>query len=179
MINFYLSAFESKTHYEILSHRPDTLQQAFKIAATIENNRKVAGKIAKRDDPKLYNPRILKKHDLTQIMDMLKDIKGKQNLNEKPPYKNNKQMNFNRPKLHDMPYNTNWKDGKLVKPNLSKETPDPLKRANNFVGDFPWCEVCNLPHDENQCMIAQGLTEDWHQEEECEPIVNDMSSDPM
>ncbi|XP_059075173.1 uncharacterized protein LOC131875156 [Cryptomeria japonica] len=67
-------AGECKTHYEILYHRHDTLQQAFNIAATIENNRKVAGKIAKRDDPKLYNPRVPKKDNLTQIMDMHKDI---------------------------------------------------------------------------------------------------------
>ncbi|XP_059075171.1 uncharacterized protein LOC131875154 [Cryptomeria japonica] len=144
-----------------------------------KKNRKVSGKLAKRDDPKLYNTRIPKKDYLTQIMDMLKDIKGKQNLNEKPPYRNNKQMNFKRPRLHDMPYNTNWKDGKLVKPNPSKETPDPLKRENKFVGDFLWCEVCNLPHDENKCMIAQGLAEDWHQEEECEPTTNVLSLDTM
>ncbi|XP_059067603.1 uncharacterized protein LOC131858388 [Cryptomeria japonica] len=43
--------------------------------ATIENNRKVAGKVSKRDDPKLYKSRVPKKDELTQIMDMLKDLK--------------------------------------------------------------------------------------------------------
>lgn len=107
LINFYLSSFDSKTCYEILSHKPDTLQQAFKIAATIENNKKVVGKVAKRDDPKLYNSRVPKRDEHTQIMDILKNLKGKQNPNEKPPYRNNKKMNYNRPRLHDMPYNTN------------------------------------------------------------------------
>ncbi|XP_057851725.1 uncharacterized protein LOC131061889 [Cryptomeria japonica] len=37
---------------------------------------KVAGKVAKRDDPKLYNSRVYRKDDLTKIMDMLKDLKG-------------------------------------------------------------------------------------------------------
>lgn len=79
-------------------------------------------------------------------MDMLKDLKGKQNPNENPPYRNNKQMNYNRSRLHDIPYNTNWKDGKPMKPNISKETPDPLKKTTNFVDEYPWCDVCNLPH---------------------------------
>ncbi|XP_059066220.1 uncharacterized protein LOC131857562 [Cryptomeria japonica] len=69
-------AGEYKTHYEILSHRPNTLQRAFKIVVTIDNNRKVVGKVAKRDDPKLYNSRVPRKDDLTQIMDMLKDLKA-------------------------------------------------------------------------------------------------------
>lgn len=47
LIDFYLNAFDSKTHYEIGSHRPTTLQQAFKIATTIENNQKVVGKVKK------------------------------------------------------------------------------------------------------------------------------------
>ncbi|XP_059066377.1 uncharacterized protein LOC131028606 [Cryptomeria japonica] len=76
---------KSKIHYEILSHKPTTLQQAFKIATTIENNRKATGKIGKRDDPKLYNPRAAKKDEFNQIMDMLKDMKSKKIHNEKPP----------------------------------------------------------------------------------------------
>ncbi|XP_059070561.1 uncharacterized protein LOC131860200 [Cryptomeria japonica] len=54
-----------KTHYEILCHRPNSLQQAFKTAATIEINRKVVEKVSKRDDPKLYNSRVPKKDELT------------------------------------------------------------------------------------------------------------------
>ncbi|XP_059066216.1 uncharacterized protein LOC131857558 [Cryptomeria japonica] len=65
---------ESKTHYEIFSHRPNTLQQSFKMVVTIESNRKVAGKVARRDDPKLYNSKVPRKDDLTQIMDMLKNL---------------------------------------------------------------------------------------------------------
>ncbi|XP_059070602.1 uncharacterized protein LOC131860239 [Cryptomeria japonica] len=80
------SAFDSKTHYEILSHKPTTLQQAFKTSTTIENNRKAIGIIGKRDDPKLYNPRATKKDKFSQIMDMLKVMNGKQNHNEKPPH---------------------------------------------------------------------------------------------
>ncbi|XP_059070565.1 uncharacterized protein LOC131860203 [Cryptomeria japonica] len=132
--------------------------QAFKTTNTIENNRKVTGRICKRDDPKLYNPRTTKKDEFGQIMDMLKDMKGKQNHNEKlPPYRSNKPISHNRPRLHGMPYNTKWKDGKPVNANLSKETLDPLKKVNNFVEEYPWCEVCNLPHVAEQCMIAQGF----------------------
>ncbi|XP_059076497.1 uncharacterized protein LOC131875828 [Cryptomeria japonica] len=175
---FYLSAFDKKIHYEILSNRPDTLQQAFKTTANIENNSKVAGKVAKRDDPKLHNPKNPKKDDLTQIMDILKDLKGKKNPNERPPYRNNKQMNYNRPRLRDMPYNTNWKDGKPVKPNTNKETPDPLKKVTNFVEEYPWCDVCNLPHATEQCMIAQGLIEKENENEDYEPTMNALSSEP-
>ncbi|XP_059066389.1 uncharacterized protein LOC131067837 [Cryptomeria japonica] len=99
---------ESKAHYEILSHRPMTLEQAFKTSTSIENNRKYVGRIGKRDDEKLYNPRATKKDELSQIMDMLKDMKGNQNRNEKPPpYRSKNPMNYSRPRLHDMPYNTN------------------------------------------------------------------------
>lgn len=63
---------------------------------------------------------------------MLKDMKGRQNRNDRPPaYKNDK------PRLHDMPYNTNWKYGKPEKPNQNKETPDTLKKGNHLVEDFP------------------------------------------
>ncbi|XP_059064738.1 uncharacterized protein LOC131856819 [Cryptomeria japonica] len=146
---------ESKNHYDILSHKPTTLQQAFKIATTIENNRKATGRIGKRDDPKLYNPRATKKDEFSHIIDMLKDIKGNKNHNEKlPPYRSNKPISYNRPRLHDMPYNTNWKVINPVNANLNKETLDPLKKVNNFVEEYPWCEVCNLPHLAEQCMIA-------------------------
>lgn len=112
-------------------------------------------------------------------MDMLKDMKGKQNHNEKPPpYRSNKPMNYNRPRLHNMPYNTNWKDGKPVNANLRKETIDPLKKVNNFVEEYPWCEVCNLPHVAEQCMIAQGFVEEKDHEDEYEPTVNVISLDP-
>ncbi|XP_059070571.1 uncharacterized protein LOC131860207 [Cryptomeria japonica] len=49
--------------------------KAFKTTNTIENNRKAAGRICKRDDPKLYNLRTTKKDEFGQVMDMLKDMK--------------------------------------------------------------------------------------------------------
>lgn len=88
-------------------------------------------------------------------------------------------MNYNRPILHDMPYNTNWKDGKPVNASLNKETHDPLKKVNNFVEEYPWCEVYNLPHVAEQCMIAQGFVEEKDHEDEYEPIVNALSSNPF
>ncbi|XP_059076677.1 uncharacterized protein LOC131875953 [Cryptomeria japonica] len=177
------SVFEfnkSKTHYEILSHKPATLQQAYKAASTIENNRKAVGRVGKREDPNLYNPRAPKRDDFGQIMDMLKGLKDKQNQNEKSQsYRNNRPTNFNRPRLHDMPYNTSWKDGKLVKPSINKETPDPLKMANNLVEDFPWCNVCNLSHSEEKCMIALSSNENQPEEDEYQPTINVLSSEPM
>ncbi|XP_059070895.1 uncharacterized protein LOC131861063 [Cryptomeria japonica] len=70
-----IDSWQEKTHCEILSHRPITLQQAFKMATTIENNRKATRRIGKRDDAKLHNPRATKKDELSQIMGMLKDMK--------------------------------------------------------------------------------------------------------
>ncbi|XP_059066279.1 uncharacterized protein LOC131857609 [Cryptomeria japonica] len=66
---------------------------------------KVAGKVTKRDDPKLYSSRNPKKDDFTQIMEMLKDLK-------------------------------------------------------------------------EQCMIAQGLIEEENENEDYEPTVNALSSEP-
>ena len=50
-----------------------------------------------------------------------------------------------------MPYNTNWKDGN---PLNNKETPNPFKRTNHFVDDWPWCDVYRFPHMLEQCSIA-------------------------
>lgn len=36
---------------------PKTLVDAYKIAVNIENNRRGFGKLGRRDDPKLFNPR--------------------------------------------------------------------------------------------------------------------------
>ena len=69
-IDFYLTDFDSKTHYEIRSQRPPSLSQAFKIVMTIVNDRKAARRINKRDDPKLYNPKNPKKDKLKEIMDI-------------------------------------------------------------------------------------------------------------
>ena len=91
-IDFYLSAFDSKTHYEIRSQRPSSLPQAFKVAMTIENDRKATCRINKRDDPKLYNPKNPKKDELKEIMDMLKEMKVKQNRNEKPSFHKNDRL---------------------------------------------------------------------------------------
>lgn len=71
LITFYLKAFDVKMNYEIRSHNPTTLQQAFKIALNIENNRIVARRIDKRNDPKLFNPTVLKKNDENDKMDEL------------------------------------------------------------------------------------------------------------
>ncbi|XP_059067653.1 uncharacterized protein LOC131858431 [Cryptomeria japonica] len=99
---WYRNICNSKTHCEILSHNPTTLQQAFKKTTTFQNNRMVAGRIGKRDDPELYNPRATKGDEFSQIMDMLKDMKCKQNHNKKPPpYRSNKPMNYNRPRLDE------------------------------------------------------------------------------
>jgi len=130
LIDFYLSAFDSKTHYEIRSQRP-SLPQAFKIAMRIENDRKATGIINKSDDPKLYNPKDPKKDESKEIMNMLKEIKVKQNRNERLSFHRN-----DRVKLQDMPYNTNWKNGKPERPNYAKDTPDPLKKVY-IVDDGP------------------------------------------
>lgn len=35
-----------------------------------------------------------------------------------------------------------------------KETPDPLKKTNHFANNRPWCDVCQLPHMAEQCVIS-------------------------
>jgi len=64
-----------------------------------------------------------------------------------------------------MPYNTNWHNGSPVLPHNNtnqraqhtKETPDPLKKTVNIADDTPWCIICQMPHSQSQCMIAQSL----------------------
>lgn len=38
-------------------------------------------------------------------------------------------------KLQDMPYNTTWKDGKLVNIKKNDKTPDPVRKNNHYVED--------------------------------------------
>lgn len=79
-------------------------------------------------------------------MDMLRDMKTKHNRSDRKLVYKSEKSNYNRPQLHDMPYNTNWKYGMPKKPNQNKETPNPLKRTNNFLEDYLWCDIYRLPH---------------------------------
>lgn len=84
---------------------------------------------------------------------MVKDLstkneKGGRNYQDaRPPYQ--RQERF--PRLQDMPYKKNWKDGKPVFDNhetqKGRDTPDPLKKniAHN-VERIPWCVSCNMPY---------------------------------
>ena len=60
-ITTYFNAFDSKMAYILRDKDPKTLRDAFKIAINIENNRRASGKLGRRDDPKLFNPRHNKK----------------------------------------------------------------------------------------------------------------------
>lgn len=66
-----------------------------------------------------------------------------------------------RPRLHDMPYNTNWKDGKhVIDRPRSKETPNPLKnRGEYMVNNNIWCEICDEPHSSDHYIVAQKIQE--------------------
>lgn len=86
LIFFYQSAFESKTHYEIRSHRPSTLQESFKVVIRIENDRKVASKFGKRDESRLFDPKYPKQNKdedkIDKLLSMIKDLHRKYNINE-------------------------------------------------------------------------------------------------
>lgn len=53
----YYNAFDSKMTYQLRDKDPKTLRDAYKIAVNIKNNRKAFGKLGRRDDPKLFNPK--------------------------------------------------------------------------------------------------------------------------
>ena len=53
----YFNAFDNKMVDILRDKDPETLRDAFKIVVNIENNRRASGKLGKRDDPKLFNPR--------------------------------------------------------------------------------------------------------------------------
>lgn len=57
----YFNTFDSKITYILRDKYPRILRDAFKIAINIENNRRAPGKLGRRDDPKLFNPRGNKK----------------------------------------------------------------------------------------------------------------------
>lgn len=72
------------------------------------------------------------KDNINKLFNMIKDLQIKQNKS-----KSFKSIRNDRPykyKLQDMTYNTNWKDGMLVRNN---KTPDPLKRNNNCIENGP------------------------------------------
>lgn len=54
-----------------------------------------------------------------------------------------------------------------------------MKKVNDFVEEYPWCEVCNLPYIAEQCMNSQGCVEEKDHEDEYEPTMNVISSDPF
>ena len=56
-ITLYFNSFDSKMAYILRDKDPKTLREAFEIAINIENNRRAFGKLRKRDDLKLFNPR--------------------------------------------------------------------------------------------------------------------------
>jgi uncharacterized FlaG/YvyC family protein len=182
LINFYMSAFDSKTNYEIRSHKPQSLAHALKIAMMIENDRRAAGIITKREDNRLFNPKEPKQQKdedkFDKLMNMVKNLQvnsSRDNFrygqNNRMPYKSDKY------RLQDMPYKTEWKDGKPVIKEL--HTPDPLGTNNHFMDDQPWCEPCKLPHSAEHCMVAQSLQENDNYHDNQRPTVNTLSTSPM
>lgn len=53
----------SKMAYQLRDKEPKNLRDAFKFVVIIENNRKASGKLGRRDDPKLFNPKNNKKEN--------------------------------------------------------------------------------------------------------------------
>ena len=108
----YFNAFDSKMAYQLRDKEPKNLRDAFKFSINIENNRKASGKLGRRDDPKLFNPKNKKKDNdkylvnkkpeeatISQVLDLLKKMNPptfnshKPNVGEKAPVNNS---HFNR-----------------------------------------------------------------------------------
>ncbi|GLJ49502.1 hypothetical protein SUGI_1048960 [Cryptomeria japonica] len=104
-ILYYINAYDSKTNYELRTRNPRDLRDVMKDAIVIENNRKATGKVGKREDARLYNPKAPKANKdedkLDKVLNALKDLSVRVNKIEKQQYYRPK-----RPRLHDMPYNT-------------------------------------------------------------------------
>ncbi|HEX4849980.1 MAG TPA: hypothetical protein VFV08_04190, partial [Puia sp.] len=167
-IILYINAFDAKTAYGLRDKGPATLRDAFRIAVNIENNRKASGKTNRRDDVKiLQNPNkpqntqgstSAPEDKIDKLANVVKDLSYRLARSEKGmgPDRQVYQRQEKRPSLHDMPYNTNWHDGKPIFPRNNtnqraqhvKETPDPLKKAVNIVDDAPWCIICQMPHSQ-------------------------------
>jgi len=47
-----MKEFDPKTRYKLRNRYPTTLVEAQKVELTIENNRKAAGMVSKRDNPR-------------------------------------------------------------------------------------------------------------------------------
>lgn len=77
-------------------------------------------------------------------------------------YKQENMYRSERPRLHDMPYNTNQKDGKpVIDRPRNKETPDPLRKKGAYmVNNNLWCETCDKPHSSDCCVVAQEMQEE-------------------
>lgn len=89
-LSIYIKAFDPKMGYELKNRCSRSLTKAQKTILTIEKNRKSIGMTTKRDN-----------------------LRVPQNSNNPQ----NKQENSYRneiPRLHEMSYNTNWKDGKPI-----------------------------------------------------------------
>ena len=138
-ITTYFNAFENKMAYILRDKDPKTLRDAFKIAVNIENNRRASGKLAKRDDPTLFNPGHNKRDGnkpatnkkseedkMDQVIGLLKNLnpqglnnRNENNINDRSQYANN----FNwQNQLKFFPYNRNWKDGQPNVPPLITTT---------------------------------------------------------
>lgn len=104
-ILYYMNAFDSKTNYKLRTKNHTTLQGVMKDAITIENNRKAAGTMGRREDARLFNPKAPKQANdddkLDKVLNVLKDLSVKMNKIEKQQF-----YHHDRPKLHDMPCNT-------------------------------------------------------------------------
>lgn len=57
----YFNAFDRNMAYILRDKYPKILRDSYKMTVNIENNRMASGKLGRRDDPKLFNPRNNKK----------------------------------------------------------------------------------------------------------------------
>ena len=110
-VTTYFNAFDRKLAYLLRDKDPKTLREAYKAAINIENNRKASGKLGRRDDPKLFNPKNnnkresdktpigkkLEEYTMGQVLELVKKMNptnfNKPYVAETTPVNNN---NFNR-----------------------------------------------------------------------------------
>lgn len=160
------------------------------MAINIENNRRISGKLGRRDyyKPQVSNIKEPRKPDtkpkeedsLKQILKAIKDLKPGESRNNRVVENDRASFNnFNKlPRMLNYPYNTQWNDGKPILPERrdkpSDKTPNPLhKNSVNMIEDVPWCIICQSPHDPYYCVVAQSVSIDGEQENNDEESYDD------
>lgn len=57
----YFNVFDSNMEYTLWDKDPRMLRDSYKMIVNIDNNRRATSKLGRRDNPKIFNPREIRK----------------------------------------------------------------------------------------------------------------------